>query len=232
MRVGGWRVAAVLAVLAVVAGCSKGTGVSAAGSATATARTAGTGINQVTLKKALLTSVNGVAAAKPASSGKYTSIALAAAGSQIAGSDATPKTCTVAAVQLFDPAVFAGAPAAAVTFTVEKNAVSEVLVASSAKSAAEALAAHVPTACARYSAQVGGKTVGYTVKEQQVTGVGTQAKALNIQEAGGATGNQWSLVYLGTGFVGTVMVVGPNASEKAVQELGQQAYAFAAKTLQ
>ena len=39
----------------------------------------------------------------------------------------------------------------------------------------------------------------------------------------------WSLIYRGAGFVGTVTVVGPNASEKAVQELGQQAYAFAAK---
>jgi hypothetical protein len=41
----------------------------------------------------------------------------------------------------------------------------------------------------------------------------------------------WSLIYRATGFVGTVTVVGPNASEQAVRELGQQAYAFAAKSL-
>ena len=75
------------------------------------------------------------------------------------------------------------------------------------------------------------KTASYTVKQQQVTGVGTAAKALEVQTVGNSAANQWLLVYRGTGFVGTVSVAGPNASEKAVQELGQQAYAFAAKML-
>ena len=41
----------------------------------------------------------------------------------------------------------------------------------------------------------------------------------------------WSLLYKGNGFVGAITVVGPNASESAIRELGQQAYAFAAKAL-
>ena len=36
---------------------------------------------------------------------------------------------------------------------------------------------------------------------------------------------------VGKGFVGTVTVVGLNASKQAVTELGQQAYAFAARSL-
>ena len=71
----------------------------------------------------------------------------------------------------------------------------------------------------------------FGVREQAVTGIGKQAEALNAQAAGVAADNLWSLIYRGKGFVGTVTVIGPNASEKAVQELGQQAYAFAAKTL-
>jgi hypothetical protein len=185
------------------------------------------------LKNALLTRVNGVAAAAPVSSGKYAAVAQASNSKKAAGSvQVTPKTCTVAATQGFDPTVLAGAPAAAVTFQVASNGVSEVLVASSATSAATALAGQIPKECASYKEKVGGKTVTYGITEQAVTGVGKQAKALNVHAVGGAASdNVWSLIYRGAGFVGTVTVAGPNASEKAVEELGQQAYAFAAKTL-
>lgn len=184
------------------------------------------------LKRALLTRVNGVAAAAPASSGSYASVVQASTGKQAAGGvQVSPKACTVAATEGFGPAVLAGAPAAAVTFRVAANGVSEVLVASSGKAAVAALAGHIPAACARYREKVGGKTITYNVTEQAVTGVGKQAKALNVRAVGAASDNLWSLIYRGSGFVGTVTVIGPNASAEAVQELGQQAYAFAAKTL-
>lgn len=209
-----------------LAGCSRGGHPAVAGSASAARAAAVEGITAAMLKNALLTRVNGVAAAAPASSGRYGSIARATGGVQV-----TPKACAVAAAQGFDPAVLTGAPAAAVTFRVASNAVSEVLIASSDKSAATALAGHVPAACQRYEEKVEGKTVTFGVKEQAVTGIGRQAEALNAHPAGAASDNLWSLIYRGADFVGTVTVVGPNASEKAVQELGQQAYAFAAKTL-
>jgi hypothetical protein len=184
------------------------------------------GITAAMLKNALLTRVNGVAAAAPASSGRYASVAQAAGGVQV-----TPKACAVAAAQGFDPTALAGAPAAAVTFRVAANGVTEVLIASSDKSAATALAGRIPAGCNRYEEKVAGKTVTFGVKEQAVTGIGRQAEALNAHAVGATSENLWSLIYRGAGFVGTVTVVGPNASEKAVQELGQQAYAFAAKTL-
>jgi hypothetical protein len=184
------------------------------------------------LKGALLTRVNGVAAAAPASSGKYASVSQASTGKQAAGGvQVTPEACTGAATQGFDPTALAGAPAAAVTFRVGANGVSEVLVASSGKSASTALAGHVPAECARYKEKAEGKTFTYGVKEQAVTGVGAQAKVLNVQAVGATSDDLWSLIYRGADFVGTVTVVGPNASEKAVQELGQEAYAFATKTL-
>ena len=52
-----------------------------------------------------------------------------------------------------------------------------------------------------------------------------------MQPAGAKSDGLWSLIYQGKGFVGTVTVAGPNASKKAVTELGQQAYAYANKTL-
>ena len=54
--------------------------------------------------------------------------------------------------------------------------------------------------------------------------------ARNTRRRWGKDG-RWSLIYRSEGFVGTVTVVGPNASRKAVTELGQQAYAFAVKSL-
>jgi hypothetical protein len=189
------------------------------------------GINAAMLREALLTRVNGVAATAPASSGRYSSVSGAGTGTQTAsGVQVTPKACTAAATLGFDPTALAGAPAAAVTFRVGTNGVSEVLIASSAKSASTALAGHVPAECTRYEEKVDGKTFTYGVKEQPVTGIGTQAKILNFH-AVGATDDLWSLIYKGTGFVGTVTVIGPNASEQAVQQLGKQAYAYAAKAL-
>jgi hypothetical protein len=41
----------------------------------------------------------------------------------------------------------------------------------------------------------------------------------------------WSLIYQGKGFIGTVTVIGANASQQAVTQLGQQAYAYATKSL-
>jgi hypothetical protein len=52
-----------------------------------------------------------------------------------------------------------------------------------------------------------------------------------VQAAGAKANDLWSLIYRGKGFVGTVTVVGPNASQEAVTELGKQAYAYAAKSL-
>jgi hypothetical protein len=118
-----------------------------------------------------------------------------------------------------------------VTFRVSANAVSEVLVAAPRKAAGIALAARVPAGCARYQEKIAGKTYSYQVAEQAVSGVGLQAKELNVKSSAGASNDQWSLIYRGANFVGTVTVVGPNASDKAVQELASQAYAFAAKTL-
>jgi hypothetical protein len=223
----GWTLAAGMVVLPfALAACSGGGHAAVAGSASAAKAAAVEGITPAMLKNALLTRVNGVAAAGPASSGKYASVARAAGGVQV-----TPKACAVAAAQGFDLAVLAGAAAAAVTFRVAANAVSEVLIASSDKPAAAALAGRIPAGCNRYEEKVAGKAVTFGVREQAVTGIGKQAEALNAQAAGVAADNLWSLIYRGKGFVGTVTVIGPNASEKAVQELGQQAYAFAAKTL-
>jgi hypothetical protein len=238
MAGGGWKGALGTVTLTVamagLVGCSGGGGhptVTRSASASVAKAAAVEGITPAMLKKALLTRVNGVAAAAPVSTGKYASVAQASQGKQGAV-QVTPKTCTVAATQGFNPTVLAGAPAAAVTFHVASNGVSEVLVVSSDKSAATALAGQIPTGCTHYKEKVDGKTVAYGITEQTVTGVGKQAKALNVRAVGGAASdNLWSLIYRGAGFIGMVTVIGPNASEEAVQELGQQAYAFAAKTL-
>ena len=71
----------------------------------------------------------------------------------------------------------------------------------------------------------------YTATESALTGIGTQARMLNVRSSAGSADDLWSLVYRGKGFIGVVTVVGPNASQAAVRELGQQAYTYAAKSL-
>lgn len=181
------------------------------------------------LKSALLTQVNGASAAAPATSGKYSSVSpskLSSSGVQV-----TPAACSTAVTQGFNPTPLAGSPAAAVTFRAGNNGITEVLIASSAQAASTVLAGQVPAGCSQYKETVKGKTYTYNVSEQPVTGVGAQAKALNVRATGPASDDLWSIIYRGTGFVGMVTVVGPNTSEAAAQDLGEQAYAFAAKRL-
>jgi hypothetical protein len=230
---GRWRLAAwglvVPAAIAGLAGCSGG-GNSAGATASASADKALTGgFTGTDLRGALLTKVNGVGASGPASTAKYAALPATAAG-VFAGSSVTPQSCAGVAVQGFDPSGLSGSQAAAVSFKVSGNAVAETLVASASKPATAALAGKLPAGCTTYQAKTDGKTVKYTVKEESVDGIGQQAKALSLAAASKAD-DQWSVIYRGKGFVGRVTVTGPNASEKAVSELAQQAYAYAAKTL-
>jgi hypothetical protein len=159
---------------------------------------------------------------------------LATANTSTTGANAaqaTPKTCAGSAATGFNLTALAAAPAAAVTFRVGSNGISEVLIASSAKTASTALAGHIPAECAKYQAKVGAKTYTYGTTEQKVSGIGQQAQVLSVQAAGAKSNNRWSLIYRGKGFVGTVTVIGPNASKEAVTELGMQAYAYAVKSL-
>jgi hypothetical protein len=223
-------------VVAGIAGCSGSGGSSpttSSASASAPASAGASGMfSAAQLRGALLTRVNGVAAATPASIGRYASLSAASLG-RVAGSavQASTSGCAGATAAGLGSTILAAAPAAAVTFRVAGNAVSEVLVASSNGSASAVLAGHVPAECAKYLGKVAGKTVTYGVTEKAITGIGKQARELNVRAAGAASDNQWSLIYRGAGFVGTVTVVGPSASEAAVRELARQAYAFAAKSL-
>lgn len=220
------------AAIAGLAACSGGGGHSAGVTASASAdKAVSGGYSGAELKRALLTRVNGVGAAQAATTGKYPSLSGTGTAAAAGPVTVTPKACAGPATEGFDPAALAGAQAAAVTFKVAGNGVSEVLVASAAKAASAALGGHVPAQCDKYQEKVDGKTFKYTLTEKSVAGIGQQARELNLQAVGTSSGNSWSLIYRGAGFVGTVTVIGPNASEKAVRELGQQAYAFAAKSL-
>jgi hypothetical protein len=180
------------------------------------------------LRAALLTRVNGVGAASPAASGDYTAISAHAAGQSASGA---PKACAEAVQTGLDSAALAGATAASVTFNVGGNDVSELVAAAPGTAAASALAGRLPASCARFKETVDGKSVSYTVTESSLTGIGKQAKVMNVSPAAGGPDAVWSLVYRGAGFVGAVTVAGPNASQTAVRQLGQQAYAYAEKSL-
>ena len=234
-----WRVLAgglVPVAVAGLAGCSAGGGSSAAsgsvtGAAASAAATAGL-FSAAQLRGALLTRVNGVTAVTPVKVGEYGTLSAASTGRPAANAvQVSPSMCGGAAATGFGAAILAQAPAAAVTFRLGGNAVSEVLIASSAGTASTVLAGRVPAGCTHYQGKVAGKTVIYGLTVKAVTGIGQQARVLNVRTGGSAPVNQWSLVYQGAGFVGTVTVIGPNASEAAVRELAQQAYAFAARSL-
>jgi hypothetical protein len=210
-----------------LAGCTSSS--SSHGASASLSSTKADSFSAAKLRGALLTRVNGVGPAAASATGDYTSIAARGAVQQAA--KGAPKACAQATETGLDSAVLAGANAASVAFKVGGNDVSELLAAAPGTVAASALAGRLPASCARYKAAVDGKTVTYSVTESAVGGIGKQAKVLNVSPAAAGSDAVWMLVYRGTGFVGAVTVVGPNSSQTAVRELGQQAYDYAAKSL-
>jgi hypothetical protein len=228
-------VAAAVAAAAVgIAGCG-GTTHGQAGASSA--KPAGTVAQTNTftaakLRGALLTKVNGMSAAMPAEFGSYSSLPDVEANQRsMHGVAVTPKACAQASATGFNGPALAGAPAAAVAFRVGNNGVSEVLVAPPASAANAALGSQVPFGCDHYQATVGGKTFRYSVRESSVIGIGQRARTLNVRTMGYPNDDVWSVVYRGSGFVGAVTVVGPNASATVVYQIGQQAYEYAARSL-
>lgn len=214
-----------------LAGCGS-TASNAAAASTATARALDSRFSPGQLRGALLTSINGVIPKAPAASGDFSALVGTGIGKgPSAGGRVTPRECAGSAQTGLNTAALAGSLAAAVTFRVGSDDVSEVIVATGTGTSRSALTAQFAAKCARYTRVAGGKTVRYAVTESMVTGIGKQAAVLNVRSSGGAAGNQWSLSYLGTGFAGAVTVIGPSASRQAVRELAPQAYAFAAKSL-
>lgn len=241
-----------LVALAGMAGCThSGSAHGAGATSTATSTQAGA-FTASRLRGALLTRINGVGPVAAAHAGSYASLPeVQSAARSLSAVAVTPKACAQAialagtdvtgsaaghagsgSAGLAAPAFsFGGAPAATVSFQVGRNGVSEVLAAPAASLAAAALGQSPPAGCAHYSISRGGKTYRYAVQQAWITGIGKQARVTSVTATGQPGGDIWSVVYRGTGFVGSVTVVGPNASEAAVRDLAQQAYAYAAQSL-
>lgn len=224
---------AVVVTAAGIAGCGGTHGQAGAGPAKSAGMVAQTSMfTAAKLRGALLTKVNGMTAAMPVESGSYSSLPDVKANQRsMHGVAVTPKTCARASAVGFNAPTVASAPAAAVAFRVGNNGVSEVLVAPPASAADTAFGSQIPSACGHYLVTVGGKTFRYSVRQSSVSGIGQRGRELNVRTMGYPNDNVWSVVYRGSGFVGAVTVVGPNASEAAVRQLGQQAYKYAVKSL-
>jgi hypothetical protein len=220
---------------AAVAGCGHSASTSRA-SATATAGVAAaTGPKAFTatqLKGALLTRVDGKRPAAAAEAGDYGALPDVQTSKQtMNGVKVTPAKCAEASVTGFNSASFARAPAAVVTFRVGRDGVSDVLVSASPRLAVIAVGNKLSAGCSHYNASANGKTFRYSVREGVVTGIGNQARVLNVKAAGYAQVDVWSVVYRGNGFVGAVTMVGPDASEHGVTTLARNAYAHAEQSL-
>jgi hypothetical protein len=185
------------------------------------------------LREALLSRVNGELPATQAEAGAYGSLPeVKATKYSMRGVSVTPAICAQATLTGFNSATFANVPAAVSTFRVGRNGVSEVLMAPSSSAAVTALGKSVPRECSRYRATVGGKTYSYQVHEAWTSGIGSQARLLNVNAVGYPQVTVWSVVFRGTGgLVGALTIVGPNSSQTAARQLAQQAYTYATHRL-
>jgi hypothetical protein len=224
---------AVAMALAGLAGCANSGG-QASGTATAEAGTVQQQgpLTAAMLRGALLTKVNGQKATAAPTAGAYGTLPDVKAAQQEARADGNqPKACVRAGLSELADASLTKAPASSVTFKVGQNAVSETLIAPTQTAATTLLATTLPKECDHYTVTVGGKAYDYSATEATVGGIGQQARALSVTIKGQPADTIWSVLYQGDGFVGALTVVGPNASELVVRELGLQAYGFAAKVL-
>jgi hypothetical protein len=229
--------AAGLIGLAGLAGCSGGSHTATGGTTGITMSNKPGVFNAQQLKGALLTRINGNGPMSAPNAGSYSSLpGVQAAAAQMNGVTVTPSACMQATVlqgAVLDTGALGSAPAAVTNFRVVTNGVSEVLATPPSQAVAAALGQSIPAGCSRYTASSGGRTYQYAVKQDWVPGLGKRpARVLDISMLGQKSpASVWSVVFQGAGFVGAVSVDGPNASEAAVRELGQQAYQYASKTL-
>lgn len=226
---------AAVAVALGLAGCgsspSHSSGSSDASAAKSTGVTAQTmAFSAAKLRGALLTKVNGATAAVPAAAGTYSTLP-GMKQARKTGITVSPKACAGNSALGFGTSEVNSAPAASVTFKVGGNGVSEVLLAPSAAATAAAMERRIPAECTHYTATVGGQTYHYTVKDSSVSGIAKQARLINVRTAGYPSDDVWTVLYRGTGFMGAITAIGPNASEAAVRELATEAYGYAAKEL-
>jgi hypothetical protein len=223
--------------LAGLAGCSGGSHAATGGTTGITVSNKSGVFNAQQLKGALLTRINGDGPVSAPNAGSYSSLpGVQAAAAQMNGVTVTPSQCMPATVlqgAVLDTGALGTAPAAVVNFRVVTNGVSEVLATPPSQAVAAALGKAIPAGCTHYTASTGGRTFQYTVKQDWAQGIGKKpARVLDISLAGQKVpASVWSVVFQGAGFIGAVSVDGPNASEAAVRELGEQAYQYAAKTL-
>jgi hypothetical protein len=187
------------------------------------------------LRAALLTRVNGAGPATKPEAGSYGSIPeIQAATKALAALQVTPKQCvraTVLQAIVLDTGALGSAPAAVVNFKVGTNGVSEVLAAPADGATAASLSKPIPAGCDRYTAVSNGKAYHFAVQQSWAKGIGLHpARVLHIKTVG-VKGDLWSVLYQGTGFVGTITVDGPNSTEAAVREIATQAYDYAARVL-
>jgi hypothetical protein len=187
------------------------------------------------VQAALLTRVNGAGPATKPEAGSYASIPeIKSAGRQLSSVHVTPEQCvraTVLQAVILDTGALDSAPAAVVNFKVGNTGVSEVLAATANSATVASLSKPIPPGCEQYMASANGKTYHYAVQQSWVRGIGVQAaRVLNIRDLD-AKGNLWSVLYQGSGFIGTITVDGPDATEAAVREIAAQAYVYAAKAL-
>lgn len=227
------------AAVAAIAGCGSSAPSAAGASSAASSQSAGMvatsssgALTASELRGALLNKINGVATAVPPEAGAYGSLEqVKSTKNSMHGVVVSPSKCAAATLTGFNSGTFAGSPAAVATFRVGRNGVSEVLMAPSSSAAKSALSRTVPSGCSHYHATVDGKTFTYQVHEVSVSGIGDQARALNVKAVGYPQVDVWSVIYRGSGIVGAITVVGPDASEAAVRQLGQQAYEYAIRRL-
>lgn len=225
-----------LAVLgaAAVAGCGGSASSQAGTSQSASVAATGQAVSftAAELKGALLSKISGQRPAAPAEAGAYGILPDVQTSKQtMKGVKVNPAKCAQTTVTGFNSAAFTHAPASVVTFRVGNDGVSEVLVSATPSVASTALGNRLPAGCSHYTAQVDGKTFHYSVRENALSGLAQQARALNVKAAGYSEVNVWSVVYKADGFVGAVTIVGPDASESSVKNLASQAYAYASQSL-
>jgi hypothetical protein len=187
------------------------------------------------LQAALLARVNGAGPATKPEAGSYASIPMIQAAQRVLSSvRVTPRQCvraTVLAAVILDTGALGSSPAAVVNFKVGTSGVSEVLAAVPNSATAAAVSKPIPAGCAQYTAMSNGRAYHFVVRQSWLKGIGLQpARVLNISTVG-VKGSLWSVLYQGTGFVGTITVDGPNATEAAAGEIATQAYDYAARVL-
>jgi hypothetical protein len=190
--------------------------------------------NSDQLTQALLTDIPGYGRSGAPQWGQYGSLAAVQNANQMQQAVKLDKPqCASAARTVSQEKAVQAAPSALVAFAkAQRQTVTETLMAVGPAAAAQQVRVRVPAGCRTFRVKVGGHWAANTVVERARAHIGEGSRTAGVTTTVGTTTvRTWFVVLRSRGYLATITLYGPGATQAEAERLARQAYQQAERIL-